>query len=635
MTKPGEQPRDALWCVRNLDDPLAGLEGRVVQLVEFFPPADEPGRPLTQDDRDRLTMATCRWMASNLCIRSDSGSLIALDVLHDPRFAGGVNPVQYRVLFWLCSQLLAGLPARIIILKSRKMGCSTVVEAFGYMLAHLFPNTRALVCAQTDEDSQTLFSMTSMYQSENPTARQLDQGKPGKKEMRWSRPHRSVFQVQTAGRTSLKRGDTLTFVHCSEVPSWRNAKKTLNSVSNAVPRTGPNVIVIESTASGWDEFKSRWDSAVEYRKQNTTSLAGYMPLFFSWLSFASYAAEPPPGYAWGLMSEKELALQSIGATLQQLYWRRRTIEDNEGGDEELFAVEFPSSPAEAFSRSGRRRIPAGITDRHRRCVLTGAKFRFQWEPDGTVSAHEGDYITSYWEIYQPPAPYHDYAIGGDVAEGKLSDPDDDHSEHDRTRGFVLDRVTLHQVARWEGPEISETEFGRQLHLCAVWYNRAWVTPEVNNTGKATVLVLVEAGYERLYRRMLDMVNVEGGAELAEYGFRTTSSNRERIVIEWKEACRAGPDGGYEGRITPHSAVLVNEEETFIITMSGRSDHARGQHDDELFAAMIALQVHKDCPRTRTTPEEEGFVMIETAAKGYMQAGGIDNMDEALEEDETT
>jgi len=496
----------------------------------------------------------------------------------------------------MSAQRMAGVPIRLIVLKSRKVGVSTLVEAEGYRLCDVKPNTRALICAQTTDDSGTLFEMTRLFHEQHPHPKKLEQPKPGMKEIRWAPPHRSRFQVQTAGRIGLKRGDTLSYVHCSELPQWPDPKGTLLSVLNALPSSGDYAVVIESTAQGYDHFKKLWDDAVQAVQANPNSVDLWIPIFFSWLEHPEYRKDVPPAYVWGDLDEWELELKGLGATPEQLYWRRCVLAEKCGGDPELFAQEYPHTPESAFRASGRRAIPHTITTHHRMSCKPGKKVRLEYDHQGKVIASGGDRPTGYWEVWEFPEPDRDYTLGGDVSEGLLSDPNDPRSGPDRTTGFVLERRDLEQVARWVG-QATETDFGREMLKCAKWYNDAWSSPEANNTGKASVLVFAEAGYPRLYRRRAEPGSVDAFQEKGQWGWRTTTSNRDVMIADWIDWSRKR-DAGWEGRLIIHSSDLVDEEETFIVTKDGRREHSPGKHDDELFAGMIALQLHLCCPRTR-------------------------------------
>ena len=61
----------------------------------------------------------------------------------------------------------------------------------------------------------------------------------------------------------------------------------------------------------------------------------------------------------------------------------------------------------------------------------------------------------------------------------------------------------------------------------------------------------------------------------------------------------------------------------MVTKSGKREHRRGCHDDLLFVAMIALQLHLRCPRGITSPptsvSEEVAAMREALEREGLKA----------------
>jgi hypothetical protein len=100
----------------------------------------------------------------------------------------------------------------------------------------------------------------------------------------------------------------------------------------------------------------------------------------------------------------------------------------------------------------------------------------------------------------------------------------------------------------------------------------------------------------LYQRQKPPDSVEAWGEKPLCGWKTTPGNRDDMIDTWIAHCRPDPIAGFEDRIVVHSQRLADEEDTFVVTKSGKREHRRGCHDDLLFAAMIALQLHLRCPR---------------------------------------
>ena len=85
---------------------------------------------------------------------------------------------------------------------------------------------------------------------------------------------RSKIRCATAGGKSIGRSSTLKNVHLSEYAFWPGDKEsTLLGIMQAVPNLPGTMVIIESTANGFDAFKSRWDAAV-------SGESDFVPVFF-------------------------------------------------------------------------------------------------------------------------------------------------------------------------------------------------------------------------------------------------------------------------------------------------------------------------------------------------------------------
>ncbi len=561
---------------------------------------------------DRLTEVT-DWMVANLQIVDKQGKLVPLVP----------NKEQDRILTELILQELNGLAGRLIILKARKVGCSTIIAAYLYYKCHHNPLTRALVAAQDNDACISLFNITSRFHQYNPHPLPLMTTWPGRRELNFAPPNDSRYSVQTAGKPSLGRTDTPHYFHGSEIPYWPRAKQTLTSALSSTPDDF-GVVVLESTANGYDMFKDLWDAAVTARQKNPDTLEGYTPIFFSWLEHDSYRRKVPDDYEWGYIDEYERDLIELGADDEQLYWRRKTLAEKCGGDASTCMQENPATPAQAFLSTGRKKIHAIIIQRHRETAMAsgaGRPVRFSYNDKGELLVEDGDWNDEYWELWELPDPNCGYTIGGDVSEGLLSDRNDPKSKSDRTTAFILNRRTLQQAGRWEGPGVNENEFGREMVKAAQFFNHAWMSPEANNTGKASVLTIVELLYEHLYRRQSAADSLNREREKPQWGYKTTggaSGTRAVMIADWIDINRPLVGFGWEGRLFIKSRMIPDEENTFIIKATGKVEHDTGKHDDELFAAMIAYQLHRLCPAfemTSFTPADGRPAMPTMAFQG--------------------
>jgi len=544
------------------------------------------------------------------------------------------NWQQCRLITAVGMQQGLGLPIRILILKFRQGGFSTAVEAIIFKHCDTIPYKRGFVCAHDEDSSETLFRMTKLYYDEQPPGRRKPTDYSSKKEIMWSAPHRSLMQVQTAGKVSLGRSKTIDYLHCSEVAWWKTAKQSLLSVMQCIPDSPDSMVFLETTANGvGGEFYDMWQDAVQARHDNPNDLSGFLPLFFSWLDYPQYSTPLPEGMTLDPLDEEEEELVELGANAEQLWWRRRTIADKCGGDVSTFKQEYPSNAGEAFQMSGRGAISAKILTHHRRTATSRAdpqRARFKLDPlqpSGVTIEINNDFDGMYWDIWKTVEERHDYTVGGDTMEGQLSDPSDEDSEADFNAALVLDRHRLEYVALCHN-QVDPDLFGLEMLKAAMYYNNAWATPEANSSGLAALLEFKRANYARTYRRLGNDENI-ALKEAGKLGWKTMSHNRDMLIDNYLAACRADPVNGWEFSLVVPILQLVEQEERFYIDKMGKRRHRSGAHDDILFAAMICWELHLRCPRTM------GHTSLtrrtDVAATDYRYAGGYDHGIEEFED----
>ena len=310
----------------------------------------------------------------------------------------------------------------------------------------------------------------------------------------------------------------------------------------SVPDQPDTMVVIESTANGYDEFKDLWDDAVDAWGRGERD--GFMPIFFAWWEMPEYRRPVPADFQ--PTEEEEAIKATYHLDDEQLVWRRWCIRNNCGGDLDLFRQEYPASPDEAFVASGRCIFDQAALILRRQQVrnLERSVGRFVYDYDGStinnirwVDAWDGEII-----IYQEPEDGHPYVIGADTAgEGS-----------DFFVGQVLDNATGRQVAVLR-QESGEGEFVRQLYCLGRYYHDALLGVEANfSTFPNTELERL--GYRNLYvRETLDNYT---NKPRQSYGFRTDLISRPLIISELVELAAAGAHSG--SRDTGRDADLCPE-----------------------------------------------------------------------------
>ncbi|KAF6561976.1 DNA packaging protein [Paenibacillus sp. EKM202P] len=490
-----------------------------------------------------------------LKIKTKSGRIMPLTL----------NDAQRTFVREVFRQIEAGKPVRIIILKARQMGFSTVTEALIYYFTSLQEAKNAFIVAQSSDASSNLYDMFQFYYEkvpaiikpmsrknnakkltfENPTIRTADRRKnPGLK---------SKITVQTAESRVLARSDTIHYLHASEVAFWpaKKKKKHLLSLLAALSKEPGSLGVIESTANGMEEFKKMWDAAVKGESDFT-------PLFFAWFEMPDYRKPVPPGFE--LTGEERELKAKYSLDDEQLQWRRYTIRNDCGGDPRQFDQEYPSSPDDAFLLSGEgifdnkfiKQLRDGIS-------IIGSQYEIDFVKDKIIPTHAGELV-----IYRQPEQGKRYILAADTAKGK--------EDGDYDAAYVIEERTGEMCAALHGKWDTDL-YGKKMNTLGLYYNTALLAVENNNTGESVLNTLFNTcHYPLLFMHKKSL------------GWNTNQATRPVMISDFKEAIR---DQLYD----IYCPELYGECMT-LIDKNGRAEADSGCHDDRILAYSIALQVRQ-------------------------------------------
>lgn len=287
------------------------------------------------------------YIESCLKIRTKSGAVVPFRL----------NAAQQKLYAVAKRQQDEGKPVRIIILKARQLGFSTLTEALLFHACATRANVNALVVAHREDATANLFRMSKLFYDELPAPVKPMLRTSNAQELVFENPSRasrgalpglrSRFRCATAGGRGIGRSDTLQCVHLSEYAFWpeggESKAATLAGILQAVPSRTGTMVIIESTANGCEDFKDRWDAAVAGEND-------FEPVFFAWFENPDYAMPVEPGIEW--TAEERETRERYSLSWEQLRWRRWCIANNCGGSRDMFRQEYPANPDEAFLHSG-------------------------------------------------------------------------------------------------------------------------------------------------------------------------------------------------------------------------------------------------------------------------------------------
>ena len=506
-----------------------------------------------------------------------------------------LNRAQRRLLSVLERQRTAGAPVRVILLKARQWGGSTLVQMYmAWIQIMLHKNWNSLICGHLRDTASAIKGIYSRLLSNYPTEF-LPEGTAmrfssfeGSKNASVISGRGCVVMMGSAQSQESVRGYDLSMAHLTEVGFWpetdrHNPEDVVRSVSGTVEMKPDTVIVYESTANGMGNFfHTEWLRA---RAGESDKEAVFVP----WYEIELYR-RPVANAAqlWGDMDEYERDLwEKDGCTLEMINWyhhKRREYQSHA-----QMKAEFPSNDIEAFSNTGRN-----VFDMNQ-LVRFGRSCR---EPiaRGEVS---GDYKTlknirwaesetgkmAVWQWPKASVVKSRWVVTVDV--GGRSD------KADYSVISVIDRGESYDskpevVAQWRG-HIDHDLLAWKSAQVARFYNNALLVVESNTLeseytegdSSEFVLDVISRHYGNVYRR----------PKTNRAGFQTNRETKQGAVSGLIECVR---DGLYVER----DMEAVNEMSWYEVKQNGGYGAKRGRHDDILMTRAIGMAVVRELNEQR-------------------------------------
>lgn len=503
-----------------------------------------------------MNINTKKYIEEFIKIRNKSGKVIDFKL----------NMPQQRLYDIIKKQKQAGKPVRIIILKARQMGFSTLTEAILFKETATKFNVKTGIITHLDTATTNLFNMSKGFYDNLPDNMKPAIKASNAKEIIFDNEKgtglKSKIKCMTAGTSGVGRSDTFNNLHISELAFWQgDVKATLTGLFQAVPNLPNTMIIIESTANGFEHYKTLWDMAVKGESD-------FIPLFVGWNELDEYRMTYT---GFELTKEEQQLKEMYNLDNEQLEWRRWCIKNNCSGDIEQFQQEYPINAEEAFLTSGRPVFDVRTVIKRLQEIpkpLKAGYFLYDYDGLKISNIRWVNDSKGYIKIYQVPnvPKMTKYVVGADTSgEGS-----------DYFTASVLDARTGEQVATLR-QQFDEDLFTKQLYCLGMYYDKAMLAPECNFSSYP-IKELQRLGYYNLYVR--EREDTYTHTMQKSFGFRTTSVTRPIIIADLVQIVRETPE-------------LINDEDTlkemlvFIKNDKGRPEAMEGEHDDTVMALAIA------------------------------------------------
>ena len=512
-----------------------------------------------------------------------------------------LNRPQRRVLATLERMRLEGRPVRLIMLKARQWGGSTLVQMYmAWIQCIHHRNWHSLICAHVKDTAATIrgmyTKMLASYPDEYWEADTPHDFRPFERSVNTRVITGRDCRV-TVGSSECQeavRGADFAMAHLSEVAFWRatpsqSPEGFIRAICGGIARQPDTLIVLESTANGvGNYFHSEW-------LRSEARLSDKEAVFVPWYEIDMYTSTvDDPAALWSSLSDYEKQLWQLGCTLEQIQWYRE--KRREYSSHHLMQAEFPTTAAEAFANTGSGVFSTeGIEALREWCssgyrlgelataspLLPGAM-----RVDGFVDDPCGNL-----KVWSPPeAGPERYVVAVDI--GGRTD------RADFSVIAVIDRCSPDGrpaiAAQWRG-HIDHDLLTAKAAAIASWYGNALLVVESNSLESSgdpdadnslTLLSALNRHYPNLYRRR----SPDSATRSLEQrvGFHTNRHTKAMVISHLISLVR---DGAYVER----DADACNELAVYERDPSGRYGARQGCHDDIVMTRAIGLWVAAQLP----------------------------------------
>lgn len=488
-----------------------------------------------------------------------------------------LNKSQQIVLAIIERLIQLGVPVRLIILKARQKGISTLIEAYIFWRTAYGKNKKSAIISHEGDATDNMWEMQNRYYDNLPEAMQPQKKYHNAKELTFAKTN-SEIKFWTAEKGDVGSSHTIQYAHLTELAKWRDPKTTLTAFLQTIPDDPETFNCIESTAKGFGgEFHDKWvlskttfSTAVQdilgfVKKDiigpteiydlvdkwlaNKKGEGNYIPIFLPWFIDDEYSmpfeSEAEEQEFRKSLNELEIEILKKGATLQHLKYRReKLMPDKCGNDPNMFKQEYPSDDIECFLMSGRPVFDAVIcnekynrkveplrignlepvynhTSEYFQAINSERSSYYDLLPylqDVKFVENPSGYIKIFEELRIEPNEYYRFSVGSDCSEGL--------EQSDRFGMKVLDRKNMLTGKKlsfpitWHGL-IGMDEFAVEQHKMQVFLkNKVYFATEKNNTGHAVIISAHKLKLKQYYAE-----DYRKGYETSTdtIGFRTTGT----------------------------------------------------------------------------------------------------------------
>ncbi len=554
-----------------------------------------------------------------------------------------LRPAQVKVCKIFERLRLEGKPIKVILLKCRQWGGSTLTDIYmAWIMIFWKTHWNCNIVGHQSTSSITVFNMYERLINAIPIWLFYKTGEEYPEDVRKIKndaknpnikylvPRSCKIQTGSALNPESARSDDVAMAHITEEAFFPNTEKwtpalVVKSVVSPILNMPHNFIVRESTPNGMEnEFHDEWQRAKSKDKEGR-ALSAYLPVFVAWFEIETYVKRMTEDeradyiiYLWRHRNDKVgngaylWHLYEIGASVEGIAWYEEKLKDYTCIED--MQQEFPSDDVEAFKYSGKAVFDIYKVEKLRTDCATpifvgdieGDSYDPTIKADGNGLKYEKFKCMQNLRLMEAPGgPFRVWDMPDDsenVRNRYLVSVDigGSHKTSDWTDIVVFDRYDVMYggvpvvVAEWHG-HCDPDQLAMRCAQISHFYQDAFLVVE-NNTayskmndtdGDVSELffpILVPL-YDNLYNSNHSKVLKHRTKEL-KWGFNTNRSTKVSIVRYLAAMIR-------DQKYIEREEETLNEYTYFMQYPNGQYGNVPGKHDDRVMARAIGLFVENE------------------------------------------
>ena len=516
-----------------------------------------------------------------------------------------LNRPQRRYIAMLESQRTLGKPIRLIMLKARQWGGSTITQVYmaWLQLVHC-RNWNSIICAHLKDAAANIKGMYTKLLENYPAwllnSTEQPHFQPFERTSNTSYIAQRGCKITICSSESPEavRGNDAAMAHLSEAAFWSDTpahtpESLIRSIYGSIALLPNSMVVIESTANGTGGYFHR-----EYIR-TCRGESDKEAIFVPWYEIEMYAMpiDNLEEFAASL-NQYEQWLWHKGATLEAIAWyRTKRREYSQHAD---MMAEYPSDENEAFAYSGERIFdPIAVQRLREKCTqplaigdMTAKQLTGRDALSDIHFVEEQHGLLHIWHMPVTDTSMRNrYIVAVDVG-GRSH-------KADYSVIAVFDRIgmlqgdTVELVAQWRG-HIDHDLLAWKAAQIATFYNKALLVIESNTLETSCddsrsnyILDTIASHYRNLYARSSSGDEIYESAP-TRWGFHMNRSTKSALVNTMINALR-------NNHYIEHDERACHEFDVFERKPNGSFGAQDGEHDDILITRCMGFYIARHEP----------------------------------------